>query len=75
MVSPRSPVPVRKSCGPGRLATPEVLDVLWTPLKAWSYQPSESSQEMTTAVLEQSGVRSSALISLTMNCCSSKGSE
>jgi hypothetical protein len=45
------------------------------PLKRWSYQPSESSYAMTTAVLDQSGVCSRALISLTRNCCSSIGSE
>jgi len=32
VVSPHSPVPVRKSCGPGALATVEVFEGLWMPL-------------------------------------------
>ena len=42
---------------------------------AWSYQPSESSQAMITAVLSHSGSVCRKLITLTMNTCSSSGDE
>ena len=42
---------------------------------AWSYQPSESSYAMTTAVDFQSLDFCSALMVLTRKCCSSIGSE
>ena len=41
----------------------------------WSYQPSESSYAMTTAVSHHSGRRWRKLMTSTMNACSSSGSE
>jgi hypothetical protein len=59
--------------GHGEMTTNGILGI--TPANAWSYQPSESSYAITTAVLDQSGERISELISRTTNCCSSAGFE
>src|ERR1700676_3600376 len=64
---PQAPGPVRASAVPVDVLT---IGPIW-----WSYHPSESSYMITTAVLFQFRCCSRKLIVLTINVCSSRGSE
>src|SRR5690348_519633 len=81
----RGPYPQRPWYPPAGWLVPQVLGPdrasaeVWESLTMgdiwWSYQPSESSYAITTAVLLQSDDFSSRLIVSTRNCCSSSGLE
>ena len=71
---PSEPIPLPHIPTPVS-ASAVLVDWFTTGGMTWSYQPSESSQAMITAVLSHSGSVCRKLITFTMNTCSSSGDE